>query len=294
MIQRTQKSVLLIAGPTASGKSALALGAARTRNGVIINADSMQVYRELSILTARPSAEEEALAPHRLYGTMNGASEYSVAQWLADAETEIQTCWINGQLPIICGGTGLYFMALEKGLAKVPPIDPDVREGWRSFEGDLHAELKARHVPSAENLNPADRQRLIRALEVYDSSGKPLSQWQAEAQEHSLLSGVTVERLFMNVEREELYARADKRFDTMMEQGALEEVKALPVLDPAMPLMKAIGVQQLRDYLSGALSLADAVSLSKIATRHYIKRQSTWSRGQMKEWPVAPSKIGTI
>ncbi len=286
MIQQKQKSVLLIAGPTASGKSALALAAAQTRNGVIINADSMQVYRELRILTARPSMEEEALAPHRLYGTVSGADDYSVAQWLNDAEIEIQACWNNAQLPIICGGTGLYFMALEKGLAKVPPIDPSIREGWRNFDGDLHAELQHRHAASAEKLNPADRQRLIRALEVFDSTGKPLSQLQAEAQEHSLLSGVSVERYYMNVEREELYARADKRFDSMIEQGALDEVKALPNLDSTMPLMKAIGVPQLQRYLCGTLSLVEAVSLSKIATRHYIKRQSTWSRGQMKEWPV--------
>ena len=264
----------------------MAVAAARTRNGVIINADSMQVYRELRILTARPSEEEEALAPHRLYGTVSGASEYSVAQWLDEAEIEIRKCWSNGQLPIICGGTGLYFMALEKGLAKVPPIDHALREKWRKFEGDLYAELQHRHLSSAEKLNPADRQRLIRALEVFDSTGKPLNQWQAEAQEHSLLRGVTVERTYMNVERKELYERADKRFDAMIEQGALAEVKALPQLDSAMPLMKAIGVPQLQQYLSGAVSLAEAVSLSKIATRHYIKRQSTWSRGQMKDWPV--------
>ena len=281
-----QKSVLLIAGPTASGKSAVALEAAKTRNGVIINADSMQVYRELRILTARPNVEEELQAPHRLYGTVSGSHHYSVAQWLADATHEIEMCWQQDQLPIVCGGTGLYFMALEKGLAKVPPIDPPIREKWRSFEGDFHAELTQRHKPSAENLNPADRQRLIRALEVIDSTGKPLSQWQAEAQEHSLLSGVTIERLYMNVARDELYARADKRFDAMMERGALAEVKALPVLDAAMPLMKAIGVPQLRGFLSGELTLDNAVSLSKIATRHYIKRQTTWSRGQMKEWPV--------
>lgn len=183
-------------------------------------------------------------------------------------------------------------MALEKGLAKVPPIDPAIREKWRSFAGDLHAELAARHAASAENLNPADRQRLIRALEVIESTGKPLSQWQAEAQDHSILSGVNVERIYMNVPRDDLYARADKRFDAMMDLGALEEVKALPTLDSKMPLMKAIGVPQLRDYLNGTSSLTGAIALSKTATRHYIKRQSTWSRGQMKEWPVTHPMIG--
>jgi tRNA dimethylallyltransferase len=251
---------------------------------VIINADSMQVYRELRILTARPTEAEEAQAPHRLYGHVSGADDYSVAQWLADAQTEIETCWQHGQLPIICGGTGLYFMALEKGLATVPPITPEIRDKWRSFEGDLHAELAARHAPSAERLNAADRQRLIRALEVIDSTGKPLSAWQEDAQHNSILHNASIERRYMDVPRAELYARADLRFEQMLEQGALEEVKALPQLDPAMPLMKAIGVPQLRGYLAGDSSLSDAVSMSKTATRHYIKRQSTWARGQMKEW----------
>jgi tRNA dimethylallyltransferase len=284
MNQKNPKSVLLIAGPTASGKSALALEAARARGGMIINADSMQVYKELRVLTARPSAKEEAQVPHRVYGHVSGADDYSVAQWLSDAQAEIETCWQQGQLPIICGGTGLYFTALEKGLATVPPIAPEIREKWRSFEGDLHAELAARHTPSAERLNPADRQRLIRALEVIESTGKPLSAWQEEAQHNSILHDASIERLYMDVPRDELYARADRRFDQMLEQGALEEVKALPRLDPAMPLMKAIGVPQLHGYLAGESSLADAVAMSKTATRQYIKRQSTWFRGQMKEW----------
>jgi tRNA dimethylallyltransferase len=284
MNQKNPKSVLLIAGPTASGKSAVALDAAQARNGVIINADSMQVYSELRILTARPTAAEEAQVPHRLYGHVSGAEEYSVARWLSDAQTEIETCWQQDKLPIICGGTGLYFSALEKGLATVPTIDVAIREKWRSFEGDLHAELATRHAPSAARLNPADRQRLIRALEVFDSTGKPLSAWQEEAQHNSILHNATIERRYMNVPRAELYDRTERRFDQMLEQGALEEVKALPKLDPVMPLMKAIGVPQLHGYLAGECSLADAVALSKTATRQYIKRQSTWFRGQMKEW----------
>ena len=284
MIQKKPNSVLLIAGPTASGKSAFALAQAKAQDGVIINADSMQIYRDLRILTARPNVAEEALAPHRLYGTVNGADDYSVGQWLADATHEIETCWSQNQLPIICGGTGLYFMALERGLAKVPPLDPAIREKWRRFEGDLHAELATRHLESAARLNPADRHRLIRALEVFDSTGKPLRQWQAEAQEQSLLKGVAVERIYMNVAREELYTRADKRFDIMIEQGALAEVKALPKLDAAMPMMKAIGVPELLQHLQGDLSLDEAMVLAKTATRHYIKRQSTWFRGQMKDW----------
>jgi tRNA dimethylallyltransferase len=293
MTRKNPKSVLLIAGPTASGKSALALAAAQSRNGVIINADSMQVYRDLHILTARPNSEEEAKAPHRLYGYVSGADDYSVAQWLADAEAEILKCWEQGQLPILCGGTGLYFMALEKGLAKVPPIEESIREKWRNFEGDLHAELHARHVASAASLNPGDRQRLIRALEVIESTGKPLSAWQAEAQHHSILQDAAVERHYLNIPRTDLYARADARFDQMMEQGALDEVKSLPSLNSMLPIMKAIGVPQLRGYLNGDSSLAEAVALSKTATRHYIKRQSTWGRGQMHEWPMVHSQTGS-
>jgi tRNA dimethylallyltransferase len=284
MSQKNPKSVLLIAGPTASGKSALALEAARARGGVIINADSMQVYKELRVLTARPSAKEEAQVPHRLYGHVSGADDYSVAQWLSDAQAEIETCWQQSQLPIICGGTGLYFMALEKGLATVPPIAPEIREKWRSFEGDLYAELAARHAPSAGRLSPADRQRLIRALEVIDSTGKPLSVWQEEAQNNSILHDVSIERRYMDVSRDELYARADRRFDQMLEQGALEEVKALPKLDPAMPLMKAIGVPQLQKYIHGEITLEEATTLAQTATRQFTKRQLTWFRGQMKGW----------
>jgi tRNA dimethylallyltransferase len=288
-----QKSVLLIAGPTASGKSALAMAQAKARNGMIINADSMQVYRELRILTARPTTAEEAKVPHRLYGHVGGAEDYSVARWLADVRAEIEACWSEDKLPIICGGTGLYFMALEKGLATVPPIDPAIREKWRIYEGDLHQELLKRDPAASEKLNASDRQRLVRALEVIDSTGKSLSAWQAEAQFTSILKDVSVERQYMRVPRAELYARAERRFDQMLEQGALDEVKALPILDPAMPLMKAIGVPQLRGYIAGESSLSEAASMSKTATRQYIKRQSTWARGQMNDWAEVHPEFGT-
>ena len=278
------KSVLLIAGPTASGKSAVAIAQAQARGGVIINADSMQVYRELRILTARPSVEEEQRVPHRLFGHIGGAEAYSTAAWLAEAEIEIQKGWANGQLPIICGGTGLYFTALEQGLAKLPTIDPEIREKWRNFQGDLHQELQQRHPESAARLNAADRQRIIRSLEVFESTGRPLIEWQKIAQQESVLRDCNVERIFMNVPREELYARAGRRFDTMIEQGAVEEIRALPNLDSAQPLMKAIGVPELLSHLKGELSLEDAKTKAKTATRNYIKRQMTWFRGQMKNW----------
>lgn len=279
-----KKSVLLIAGPTASGKSALAIAQARARVGVIINADSMQVYKELHIITARPSADEEALVPHRLFGHISGADDYSTAAWLAEAESEIQVCWDNGQLPIICGGTGLYFTALEQGLAKLPAIEPAIREKWRNFDGDLHAELEMRHAQSAARLNAADRQRLIRSLEVFESTGKPLIEWQKQAQNESILQGANIERVFMNVQREEIYVRAEARFDQMLEQGALDEVGALPKLYPTQPLMKAIGVPELLAHLKGEINLDEAKIKAKTATRNYIKRQMTWFRGQMKAW----------
>jgi tRNA dimethylallyltransferase len=281
-----KKSVLLIAGPTASGKSALALAQAQARGGVIINADSMQVYKELRIITARPSTEEEALVPHKLFGHISGADVFSTAIWLSQTESEIQNCWLNEQLPIICGGTGLYFTALEQGLAKLPPIDADIREKWRNFQGDLHAELKKRHPESAARLNSADRQRLIRSLEVFESTGKALIEWQKNASQESILRDANIERIFMDVPREELYARAERRFDQMLEQGAIAEVQSLPDIDPAQPVMKAIGIPELLAHLKGDLTLDEAKTGAKTATRNYIKRQMTWFRGQMKAWQV--------
>lgn len=287
MTAEPQKSAVLIAGPTASGKSALALRLAHERHGVIINADSMQVYRELRLLSARPSQEEEAQAPHRLYGHVSGAEDYSVARWLAEATQEIEAVWAAGQLPIICGGTGLYFMALEKGLSQVPPIAANVRERWRGFAGDLHAELGRRDPVMAARLGPHDRQRLIRALEVIDSTGHSLAHWQAEGERNAFLNHINVERHFVDFPREELYDRAEQRFDLMMARGALDEVEALPAFTADRPVMKAIGVPELQAHLRGEMSREQAVVLAKTATRQYIKRQLTWWRGQMKGWQAA-------
>jgi tRNA dimethylallyltransferase len=284
MPKSIQKSAVLIAGPTASGKSALALSLARERDGVIINADSMQVYREIRILSARPSPEEEALAPHRLYGHVSGADDYSAGRWLADAKLEMQACWAIGKLPIIVGGTGLYFMALQGGLADVPAIPPDLRERWRTFGGDLHAELQKRDAAAAAKLNSADKQRLIRALEVVDATGKTLGQWQTEAAANSFINDINVERLFVDVPREALYGRAEQRFEHMIGQGALAEVRGLPPLAATQPMMKAIGIPELQSHLKGETSLAEAVTFAKTNTRHYIKRQLTWWRGQMQGW----------
>ncbi len=219
-----------------------------------------------------------------MYGHVNGAEDYSAGHWLRDAKLEIAACWAIERLPIIVGGTGLYFMALQGGLAEVPPIPETMREKWRGYDGDLHEALQRLDPVGAAKLNPADRQRILRALEVVDATGKTLATWQAEAQGEAFLNDINVERLFVNVPREELYARAERRFDAMMEQGALNEVAALPNLPTAQPVMKAIGVPELQAHLRGETTLDDAVVLAKTATRQYIKRQLTWWRGQMKGW----------
>jgi tRNA dimethylallyltransferase len=280
------KSAVLIAGPTASGKSALAIELARQRGGVIVNADSMQVYQELHIISARPSPEDERQMPHRLYGHVSGADDYSVGRWLSDAKHEIENCWAQSQTPIIVGGTGLYFMALQGGLAEVPPIPEVIREEWRHYSGNLHEALQRVDPVGAAKLNPADKQRILRALEVFETTGRTLAQWQMQAKAEGFLSEINVERLFVNVSREELYARAEHRFDMMMQQGALEEVAALPAFSPLQPVMKAIGVPELLAHVRGEMSKDEAITLAKTATRQYIKRQLTWWRGQMKDWQI--------
>jgi len=282
MMKPNPKRAVLIAGPTASGKSALALDFAREENGVIINADSMQVYRELRIVTARPSLLDETQAEHQLYGHVSASEDYSVARWQRDVMNEIEIALARNRLPIIVGGTGLYFMSLLKGLSDVPEIRPEVREKWRAFTGNHHSELANRDRAMAAKLHPSDKQRLIRALEVIDSTGKSLLHWQETAE--APLKDFELRKLFKNVPREELYKRADQRFDKMLEQGALEEVKALPPLHKDQPLMKAIGVPELLQHVHGAFSLEEAKDAAKTATRQYIKRQLTWWRGQMKDW----------
>jgi tRNA dimethylallyltransferase len=281
-----EKCAVLIAGPTASGKSALALKMAQERGGVIINTDSMQVYRELRILTARPTAKEEAQIPHRLYGSVSGAERWSVALWLDAARSEIERAWSGGLLPILVGGTGLYFKALEQGLADIPPIPAEVREKWRRASGELHSELQRRDPKSAERLKPGDCQRIVRALEVAEATGKPLSFWREAARSHAVLAGAKVERLLVIPDRRELYARVETRFEGMIAAGAIEEVRGLIDLNLPLsqPIMKAIGVPELADYIHGKASLDEAVSRAKTATRQYVKRQLTWWRHQVSGW----------
>jgi tRNA dimethylallyltransferase len=298
---------VLIAGATASGKSALALKIAGELDGVIINADAMQVYRELRILTARPTPEEESAIPHVLYGSIGAAESYSVARWLGDATAALQSAWRAKRVPVVVGGTGLYYRALEEGLADIPSIAPALRERWREellSKGSihLHAVLEKLSQAEARRLNPADGQRVVRALEVLEATGRPLGEWQAQAELTAPLAGVEARRVLVDVPREELYARAERRFDQMVKSGALDEVRRLIALnlDPALPAMKAIGVPELARHLRGESTLADAITDAKTATRHYIKRQLTWWRHQLPAWrvdsaaPVASDRTSRI
>ena len=285
------KRALLIAGPTASGKSALALDLARQWNGVIINADALQVYQPLRILTARPLPEEEVLAPHKLYGHVGAEQPWSVAAWLGQAQAAMAEAWEQGRLPIVTGGTGLYFRALEKGLAPVPPIPDEVRARWRSFTGDLHAELWQRDPAMAGRLLATDRQRITRALEVVEATGRSLLDWQRQGQGAAPLEGVETERIFMDVPRDELYARAELRFEQMLAAGALDEARSMIGRDPMLPAMKAIGLPELIAHRKGEITLGEASAKAKMATRNYIKRQLTWWRGQMAHWRAGLGEV---
>lgn len=281
-------SVWLIAGPTASGKSALALSLAKAVGGEIVNADSMQLYRDLRILTARPSAEEEALVPHHLYGVADAADGWSVGRWLAAATATLADIAARGRTAVVVGGTGLYFRALTVGLAEIPPIPAAVRQAAQDrydTEGEaaFRARLGAVDPAAAERIAPGDRQRLVRAMEVAEATGRPLSQWQAETEPG--LSGYRA--VVLEPPRAALYARCDLRFGRMVEEGALDEVRALLARDlsPDLPLMKATGLRELGRHLSGELSLAEAIELGAQETRRYAKRQSTWFRNQAPDWP---------
>jgi tRNA dimethylallyltransferase len=293
MTDRASKRAVLIAGPTASGKSALALALAEALGGTIINADSMQVYRDLRIVTARPSAQEEARVPHLLYGHVDAAENYSVGRWCVDASAALAAVERAGRLPVVVGGTGLYFKALTRGLAAVPPIPPQIRSAVRERlerEGTaaLYAELSARDAATAHRLMPRDRARVTRALEVILATGRSLTDWHREGMKPALDPAVAV-KLFLDVERVELYRRIDARFDAMLASGALDEVRALRRrdLDPALPAMKAHGVPWLIRHLNGEIDLAAAVEGAKRDTRRYSKRQGTWFRHQLPDWTWA-------
>ncbi|MEH2471182.1 tRNA dimethylallyltransferase [Nitrobacteraceae bacterium AZCC 2161] len=281
---------LLIAGPTASGKSALALRLARAHDGVIINTDSMQVYRDLRVLTARPTPEEEARVPHRLYGHVDAAVNFSAGAWVADAAAVLAEVRAQNRLPIFVGGSGLYFKALTRGLSSVPAIAPEVRDDVRArLERDgpeaLHAQLMISDPVSAERLNPRDRTRIARALEVVEATGRSLTDWHRDGLP-PLLPPDDIAALFLAPERDDLYARIDARFDIMLKAGALDEVAALASrnLDPLLPAMKAHGVPALIRHLQGEITQEEAAVIGRADTRHYAKRQFTWFRHQLPEF----------
>jgi tRNA dimethylallyltransferase len=259
--------------------------------GTIVNADSMQVYRDLRVITARPSPGEEARVPHRLYGHVDAAVNYSTGYWLRDVATVLEEARAAGRVPILVGGTGLYFKALTAGLAAVPPIPGEIRAQVRARmqeEGaaPLYAELLARDPATAHRLMPNDRSRIARALEVMEATGRSLTDWHKEGMP-ALIDPAGAVKVFITAERPELVARIEARFAAMLKADALEEVRALAArkLDPLLPAMKAHGVPWLIRHLAGEISLDEAAAGAVMDTRRYAKRQLTWFRNQMRDWP---------
>ena len=293
------KNAILIAGPTASGKSALALDLAEREGGVIVNTDSMQGYSVLDVLTARPSAAELVRAPHFLYGHVHPSIAYSTGAWLRDVMGLIDDGTFSErpdgtfcERPVIfVGGTGLYFRALAEGISEMPEIPQSVRDRWRyelkeQGAAKLHRILTREDSAVAMTLKPTDGQRIVRALEVLDASGRSIAEWQA-ARGRPLIDRDSARFLVIEPERAALIGRIDARFDRMLDKGAVDEVKQLMALglDPDLPAMKAIGVRELQAAMAGQVSFAEAIERAKIATRQYAKRQATWFRHQFgQEW----------
>ncbi|WP_425987191.1 tRNA (adenosine(37)-N6)-dimethylallyltransferase MiaA [Brevundimonas sp. TWP2-3-2] len=284
--------ITLIAGPTASGKSRLALERARASGAAIVNADSQQLYADLRVLTARPSSDEERQAPHHLYGTVDAAEAWSVGRWTRAVLPLIDTLRSQGHPILIVGGTGLYFTALTKGLADIPEVPTEARdEAMALYDTEGEAAFRLRLIPldppAEAAIESGDRQRLTRAFAVARSTGRSLSDWQAGTT--PLLQPGTYDRLVLEPERETLYAGCDARVLAMMQDGAVEEIRALIArdLDPALPAMKAVGVREIAAWLAGETTRADAVAALQQATRNYAKRQLTWFRNQCRDWARA-------
>ncbi|MBP7252891.1 MAG: tRNA (adenosine(37)-N6)-dimethylallyltransferase MiaA [Alphaproteobacteria bacterium] len=285
-------AVILVAGPTASGKSALAAMLAAQLNGTVINADAMQVYRDLPILTAQPDDAQSAAAPHRLYAEVPPSQAFSAGQWLTAARQALTEALTAGRTPILCGGTGMYFQSLINGLAEIPPIPLELRARLRADyervgERSIRAQLAQHDQSAAEHITVGDRLRLLRALEIVLATGKTQRAWQA-----STTGGIgttNIIPILLLPERTALYAACDQRFTNMVERGAIAEVKALQeqALDPTLPAMKTIGVPEITDFLAGKCDWATALSQAQQATRNYAKRQLTWFRNQWQS-----NKIG--
>ncbi|MEM8750481.1 MAG: tRNA (adenosine(37)-N6)-dimethylallyltransferase MiaA [Pseudomonadota bacterium] len=293
----TRPDVILIAGPTASGKSKLAVKLALQHGGVVVNADSMQIYPVLDVLTARPAAADLATVPHALYGTAPVHASWSVARWFDDAKTVLDRTIASGQTVVFVGGTGLYFKALDEGLAEVPQIDPDVRTKVRADlvahgAAALFEQLAAEDRDMAAVLRQTDGQRISRALEVVRSTGKSLKHFQDAPLKDSVLAGLNVQRYLLMPDRPLLHERINKRTHLMMANGAAQEVAALTALDlpPEATVLKAIGVKDLALYNDGAVPVETAIERIQALTRQYAKRQSTWFRGQFgKDWEIITS-----
>ena len=284
-----EAALLMICGPTASGKSHLAQQIARRVSGIIINFDAIQVYKELRILTARPTEAEEAALPHRLYGHVSMVRPHSAAQWLVDVKKEIDQCVDSGKLPVLVGGTGLYMKALMDGLSEIPSVPAEIRTQVEHIykekgEAAFRALLAEKDPVSATRLKPNDAQRLKRAYEVALATGKPLSYWQ-ETPKTPPYPNARFLVLNVDIPRDLLYARCDARFDAMLGAGALDEAKSIKeqVVDRKLPAMKAIGLPQLLGYLEGQMSLDEARIHAKQMTRNYAKRQLTWFKNQLPD-----------
>jgi tRNA dimethylallyltransferase len=287
-MKKISADAVLIAGPTASGKSAAAMALAEAIGGDIINADSMQVYTEPRILTARPSNEDMHRVPHRLYGHVSVTVPYSVGRYQADAARAVDEVRGWKRVPIFVGGTGMYFGVLTEGIADIPPISAEIRARVTARRKEIgpeafHAELAARDPQSALHLRASDTQRVLRAYEVIEATGRPLSQWQRERGK-PVLTGLKLARFVLAPPRDALYARIDARFDRMIADGALAEARALAGLDPALPASKILGLRELLAVNAGNLSLDGAKAAARQATRNYAKRQLTWFRNRMADW----------
>ena len=289
---------VLIAGPTASGKSAAALALAEHIGGVVINADSMQVYREAPILTAQPSAADQARVPHLLYGHVAASEVYSVGRWRDDAAVALEQARAMNKTPIFVGGTGLYFMALTDGLAAIPAIPDDIRDTARALLADigieqLHARLAARDPLTASRLRATDPQRVLRAYEVFEATGRPLAEWQGEPAA-PLLKNQRIAAFVLDPPRPALRANIAARFEQMVDAGGLDEARALAGLDPALPAAKLLGLRPLQALAAGAMGRAEALALSVTATRQFAKRQMTWFRHRMPHYVWHDPLLGNI
>lgn len=291
------RTVIIVGGPTASGKSALATLLAERLGGVVINADSMQIYRDLRILTARPGAEDEARAPHRLFGLLDAGDVCSAARWRDLAVAEVEAAHASGRRAIVAGGTGLYLRTLMSGLADVPPVADEVRRQARVRHAEIgadafHAALAARDPAMAARLAPGDTQRVLRAWEVFEATGRSLAEWQAATRARA--AAWWFDMVLLLPPREVLYAACDARLAAMVTEGALDEVAALHAravrgeIAPDVPLLKALGVPELRAHLCGDMALDAAIVAAQQATRRFAKRQMTWFRHQVPLDPVRP------